>query len=115
MAAVVGSRLSGDRFNGEVVKSNDTYTVIDYTELKSLVISQTTLFVGKNTTGHSHIGQEEVYFFTQGDGSLILDGLEFFVSAGDVWAIPDGAHHKVCNTGEDTMVFQCVFNGERKK
>lgn len=115
MAAVFESRLSGDRFNGEVVKSNDTYTVIDYTELKSLVISQTTLFVGKNTTGHSHIGQEEVYFFTQGDGSLILDGLEFFVSAGDVWAIPDGAHHKVCNTGEDTMVFQCVFNGERKK
>ena len=95
---------------GKLIKDTDVYTLQDNPFGNNLTLSSTFLRANKSTNGHSHAGQEEVYFFTQGSGSLILDGVEFFVSAGDVWAIPDGAHHKVCNMGECDMVFQCVFN-----
>ena len=49
--------------NGEdskVIKQNDTYTLIDNTDLNGLIVSKTILHPEKSTTGHNHKGQEEV-------------------------------------------------------
>ena len=37
----------------------------------------------------------------------------FPVGSGDVVMIPDGAFHKVINTGDQHMLFNCVFDGKR--
>ena len=50
--------------DSKIVKSNETYDVIDNTNLKNLVVSKTILHAGKETGGHNHSGQEEVYIFT---------------------------------------------------
>ena len=52
--------------DSKVVKQNDTYTLIDNTELNNLVVSKTILHPKKSTTGHNHKGQEEVYQFVSG-------------------------------------------------
>ena len=101
---------------GEVVKSDDRYIVKDNKTLNNLVVSSTELNPGKETSGHRHAGQEEVYFFISGSGRMIIDGddyREFSVEAGDVMLIPDGAFHKVRNTGQEPLYFVCVFDGKR--
>ena len=106
------------RFNindkdSEIVKDNETYTLIDNTTLNNLVVSKTILHIGKNTTGHKHPGQEEVYHFISGEGYMELDEETLTVRPGSIVLIPDGVFHKVFNTGLEDLVFVCVFDGKR--
>ena len=109
-------KLSNHNIGGEVVKDNETYLLTDNKTLKSLVLSQTVLHRGQQTRGHRHPGQEEVYFFLLGNGQMIVgeeDTEPFNVIGGDVVLIPDGAFHRVINTGGMDLTFNCVFNGTR--
>lgn len=107
-------KLNRDNITGNVVKSNETYTVIDNTSLTGLVVSKTILHPQKETTGHDHAGQEEVYQFVHGTGEMQVGQSKFDVSSGDVVLIPDGLFHKVWNTScVEDLVFVCVFDGKR--
>ena len=103
--------------NGEdskVVKQNETYTLIDNTNLNGLVVSKTILHPEKHTTGHNHEGQEEVYQFVSGKGTMVVGNHQFGVSPGDIILIPDGDFHKVWNTSKyEDLIFVCVFDGGR--
>ena len=98
---------------GEIAKQDDRYTVKDNTKLKNLVVSSTDLKPNKSTSGHKHEGQEEVYHFVKGSGTMELDDKKFFVNEGDVVLIEDGVFHKVHNTGHLGLYFVCVFDGKR--
>lgn len=98
---------------GDIVKDNKTYLLKDNKSLNNLVLSSTRLYRGQATRGHSHAGQEEVYFFVQGTGRMQVDQEEFVVNAGDIVLIPDGAFHRVINDGEMHLLFNCVFDGKR--
>ena len=106
-------KVSIDDVGGKIVKENDTYTVKDNTHLNNLVLSSTALKSGKNTSGHSHEGQEEVYYFTEGMGIMKIDDTQFPVSAGDIILIDDGEYHQVFNNSDSTLRFVCVFDGNR--
>ncbi len=94
---------------GKVVKQNDVYTVIDVSELGHLNVSLTILHPGKETSGHTHEGAEEVYNFAEGEGKMKLDENEFPVKKGDIVIIKGGVFHKVFNTGKSDLKFVCVF------
>jgi mannose-6-phosphate isomerase-like protein (cupin superfamily) len=98
---------------GKVVKRDERYTVKDNTDLNNLIVSSTRLTPSKSTTGHSHAGQEEVYFFVSGHGEMELDQDRFVVNPGDTVLIKDGVFHKVHNTGTEELYFICVFDGKR--
>ena len=106
-------KYGGYDVGGQIVKKDDRYTVKDNTELERLVVSSTNLYPGKETTGHSHSGQEEVYHFIYGVGRMQLDDELFDVHPGDIVLIKDGVFHKVFNTGIETLYFVCVFEGKR--
>ena len=109
-------KIKLDKTDSKVVKSNETYDVIDNTNLNNLIVSKTILHSGKETGGHNHSGQEEVYIFTKGNGEMIVGDNKYEVQVGDVILIPDGEFHKVWNTGfyaEDDLEFICVFDGSR--
>ena len=97
---------------GEVVKEDDRYIVKDNKMLNNLVVSSTQLNPNKQTSGHNHKGQEEVYFFVEGTGTMWLDEKEMSVKKGDVVLIEDGVFHKV-KAGNDGLYFGCVFDGRR--
>jgi len=107
------TKLTINDIGGEVVKENDTYVVKDNTTLNNLVISSTLLHPGKETTGHIHEGQEEVYFFVSGSGIMKIDDKLHVVKEGDVKLIYDGAFHKVFNDTDKDLYFVCVFDGGR--
>jgi mannose-6-phosphate isomerase-like protein (cupin superfamily) len=103
-----------DDIGGKIVKNNETYIVIDNTVLDNLVVSKTILKPGKETTGHKHEGQEEVYQFIYGSGKMQIDDSVFNVFSGDIVLITDGAYHKVFNGSTiENLVFVCVFDGKR--
>jgi mannose-6-phosphate isomerase-like protein (cupin superfamily) len=108
-------KVNIDNISGNIVKNSERYTVVDNTSLNSLVVSKTILHPEKETSGHSHEGQEEVYQFVHGHGRMTLTpGTTFFVSSGDVVLIEDGVFHKVYNDSKiEDLVFVCVFNGKR--
>ncbi len=112
-------KIKLDKTDSTIIKSNETYDVIDNTNLDNLVVSRTILHVGKETGGHNHSGQEEVYIFTKGgQGKMIVGTNTYNVREGSIVLIPDGEFHKVWNTGKDEIYdgdleFICVFDGGR--
>ena len=112
-------KIKLDKTDSKVVHSNETYNVIDNTSLNGLIVSKTELHPGKNTSGHNHSGQEEVYIFTNGWGSMVVGSETYNVKTGDIVLIPDGDFHKVWNTssyeisGYGDLEFICVFDGGR--
>ena len=100
--------------HSKIVKKNKTYTLIDNTELNNLVVSKTILHPKKSTTGHNHKGQEEVYQFVSGYGTMIVGTDVHLVGPGDIVLIPNGDFHRVSNTSEhEDLIFVCVFDGSR--
>jgi len=112
-------RTNINDIGGIIVKQDHRYIVKDNMSLQNLVVSSTELYPEKETSGHFHKGQEEVYYFIEGKGSMILGQKSFSVKAGDVVLIPDGAFHKVINTASrknknsKALRFVCVFDGAR--
>lgn len=106
-------KFNTNNIGGDVIKANAVYILKDNKTLKNLILSQTILHVNQNTNGHYHNGQEEVYFFMYGQGRMLVGDNEFTVQGGDIVLIPDGLFHKVWNTGESDLIFNCVFDGKR--
>jgi mannose-6-phosphate isomerase-like protein (cupin superfamily) len=98
---------------GTVVKNDDRYIVKDNTTLNNLVVSSTRLNPHKSTSGHRHEGQEEVYMFLEGNGTMELDDKTFPVTAGDTVLIEDGVFHRV-HSDTVELYFVCVFDGTRR-
>ena len=98
---------------GTVVKNDDRYIVKDNTTLNNLVVSSTRLNPHKSTSGHKHEGQEEVYMFLEGHGTMELDDKTFPVTAGDTVLIEDGVFHRV-HSDTVELYFVCVFDGTRR-
>jgi len=105
-------KININDIGGEVVKEDDRYRVVDNKTLNNLIVSSTDLYAGKSTSGHSHAGQEEVYYFIKGSGKMELDDKKFTVKAGDVILIEDGVFHRV-HAGPRGCYFVCVFDGKR--
>lgn len=105
-------RLSINDIGGDVVKQDERYIVKDNKTLNNLVVSSTELNPKKSTSGHSHKGQEEVYYFVRGSGKMELDEEIITVVEGDVVLIEDGVFHRV-HAGPKGCYFVCVFDGRR--
>ena len=105
-------RLSIRNIGGEVVKEDERYVVTDNKTLNNLVVSSTKLNAKMSTSGHSHKGQEEVYYFVDGSGKMELDDESISVMQGDVVLIEDGVFHRV-HAGPYGCYFVCVFDGRR--
>ena len=106
-------KFKSSSIEGTVVKHDDRYIVKDNTTLKNLVVSSTRLNPRKSTSGHKHEGQEEVYMFLEGSGTMELDDVTHNVEAGDTVLIEDGVFHRV-HAGNEELYFVCVFDGSRK-
>ena len=106
-------KIKLDKTDSKVIHSNETYDVIDNTNLNNLVVSKTILHPGKETGGHNHSGQEEVYIFMKGEGKMVVGTNTYNVKIGDIILIPDGDFHKVWNEGDEDLIFVCVFDGGR--
>jgi glycerol-3-phosphate cytidylyltransferase len=114
LKAHVKEVIDAPTMKGDVVKDNETYTIVDNVELDGLTVSTTILHPAKKTSGHSHDDIEEVYYFIKGTGSMTLGNNNFSISTGSTITIPSGVFHQVTNESvEEDLVFICTFNDRR--
>ena len=107
-------KVKMEDIGGNVIKDNSQYVLKDNAFGNNLILSSTMLRANQSTNGHTHAGQEEVYFFHKGKGEMEIDGERFPVTEGDVICINDGEFHKVHNTSDFGLYFVCVFDGARR-
>lgn len=62
---------------------------------------------GACTVLHRHAVAEEIYYFTAGEGKMILGDESFTVKAGDTVVIPPGTPHNLQNCGDQPLVLLC--------
>jgi len=99
-----------DNIAGDIIKDNETYTLIDNNFLNNLTLSQTILKPGQSTRGHSHVDQEEVYTFTDGNSIMIIDDISHAAVPGDTFLIKAGSFHRVINKSTRSVCkFTCIF------
>ncbi len=98
------------------IRSDDAYNVYDFNFLNNLTVSMTHLHPGKNTKGHSHENEDEVYIFLGESGEMQIGEERFPVKGGDVVLVSKGKFHRVFNpNGSDDLRFFCVFEKYRKR
>lgn len=103
-------KVNTEDIGGEIIRDTHVYRVIDNKFLSNLTLSKTILHPWQETSGHSHSGLEEVYFFQSGNGRMQFDDEFIKVTTGDIVLIPEGAFHKVYNDDQnDDLTFVCVF------
>ena len=63
-----------------------------------------------SSNGHSHGGQEEVFFFLSGQGRVRLDEEEIMVGPGHCVFCTMGSFHQVINPGDTLLRFVAVVS-----
>lgn len=75
--------------------------------IRNQSLAEARLLPGTSTQEHYHEKTEEIYFITQGQGRIRIEGESRDVKAGDAIAIPPGQKHKLWNTGPGTLTLLC--------
>lgn len=73
------------------------------------MFSQITVKPGDSIGEHQHVGEQEIFYFVQGNGTVIDDGKQFDIGPGDVMVTPDHSSHSVINTGDADLVFMALI------
>ena len=66
---------------------------------------------GKRLSYQKHQHRSEHWFVVRGSGTVVLDGADKPVTAGDAVDVPVGVAHRMCNTGDEELVFVEVQTG----
>ena len=70
-------------------------------------LAEASIPAGSATQEHYHRKTEEIYFITEGEGRMRIEGEERPVRIGDAIAIPPGQNHKIWNTGSTVLKLLC--------
>lgn len=76
--------------------------------IRNQSLAEARVAVGRSTQEHYHAKTEEIYFITQGEGRMRIEGEIASVKAGDAIAIPPGRRHKLWNTGSLPLTLLCA-------
>lgn len=58
---------------------------------------------GETLGAHLHNEVEETFYFTGGQGTMIVDGVEYDIVPGLAFRIEPGETHNIINTGEEPL------------
>lgn len=109
-------KISSSDLQGNIIRQDERYTVIDVDVLKSMTLSRTILQPSQKTGGHAHDGLEEIYIFESGYGTMRLaprgakEATVLDVKAGDIVLIEGGTYHQVINSSNcESFSFLAIF------
>ena len=87
---------AGELIGRIVVKDGDS-------DLTLRFVHDDTIPAGVSIGEHPHDENEEVYYVIEGEGTLIYDGKEYPVGAGDVSVVKRGHTHGIVNSSPEPM------------
>lgn len=62
---------------------------------------------GETLGPHYHEQVEETFYFTSGEGVMVVNGTEYPIRPGDAFRLEPGERHDIINTGDGPL--DCVF------
>ena len=72
---------------------------------KLMMVNFARVLVGKVHPSHTHKTMEEIFYFLEGSGQVVLNGKVEEVKAGDRIIVPAGISHEIRNTGKIELKF----------
>jgi mannose-6-phosphate isomerase-like protein (cupin superfamily) len=72
---------------------------------KLMMVNFARVLVGRTHPEHKHPTMEEIFYFLEGEGQVVLDGKAGEIKAGDRIIVPAGVSHKIINTGKIELKF----------
>lgn len=72
---------------------------------KLMMVNLARILVGRIHPAHRHRTMEEIFYFQEGEGEVVLDGKSMGVVAGDRIIVPAGVKHEIRNTGKIELKF----------
>lgn len=105
--------LQGAIGKGEALR--DSYELFLADNQYDLTLGYTIVYPGCTTRGHSHDDLEEIYFFTGGQGEIVLGETTEEVSQGSGVRIPYGSFHQVRNSGVEPLTYSWVICRRRMR
>jgi len=75
--------------------------------IRNQSLAEARIPIGGSTQEHYHARTEEIYYITNGQGRMRVEGEETVVKVGDAIAIPPGKKHKLVNTGDQPLTLLC--------
>jgi mannose-6-phosphate isomerase-like protein (cupin superfamily) len=72
-------------------------------------LSRARLVPGRSTLQHA-LAQSETYYFLSGQGTLVLDGQDYPVTAGSACWVPPGCRQSLRNEGEGWLEFLVIMD-----
>lgn len=83
---------------------------------KSTIFQSRRLLVGLNAfepgqfhSLHAHAGMDKVYQVVEGEGTLLLDGRELPMRAGELVVAPDGVPHGIRNASDSRLLVLVIL------
>ncbi len=76
--------------------------------LKRLSLAEARVKPGRSTHRHIHTLSEEIYFVSEGKGTMLLGKKKFKIEAGDAIAILPKTPHFIINKGKCDLVIWCI-------
>lgn len=73
------------------------------------LFAQITVKPGDSIGTHQHVGEQEIFYFLQGNGMVMDNEKQVEICAGDVMVTPDMDSHSVVNTGDEDLVFMALI------
>jgi mannose-6-phosphate isomerase-like protein (cupin superfamily) len=73
------------------------------------LFAQITIKPGDSIGTHQHTGEQEIFYFIQGKGTVMDNGRQIEICAGDVMVTPNMDSHSVINTGDEDLVFMALI------
>jgi mannose-6-phosphate isomerase len=86
-----------------------SFTVLE--EAEHWKVKRIEVLPGKRLSYQKHKFRQEHWFVVAGTGTVILDGERVDVPTGQAIDIPHGAAHRMCNEGDELLVFIEVQRG----
>jgi mannose-6-phosphate isomerase-like protein (cupin superfamily) len=102
------SETKEKRQGGEGITSY-TYLVDCEKEKNIRMLAELTLPPGASIGPHQHDAETEYYIILSGSGSVIDNGRDVPVKAGDAVITGNGAAHSIKNTGSAPLVFHAII------
>ncbi len=70
-------------------------------------LAEATVPIGSSTIPHRHNRSEEIYYITEGSGSMTIEGQSFEIKTGDTICILPGEVHSIRNIGDVALKILC--------
>ena len=75
----------------------------EYLPAAAKMFAEITLEPGCSIGEHEHVGEAEMFYFVQGQGTVTDNGTPYELGPGDGMTTPSGHRHSLKNTGSEVL------------